>query len=98
MQTVADEGNMRAYWDFLLKGGGDQILGEKFDNEYGYSRFNDGNGKRLKISEALEEIGITNKGDNGDIEVDLQGRTTKDFTQQVADALGISYEEAEVRV
>lgn len=99
MQTVAKEGNMRAYWDFLLKGGGDQILGQEVGGEYGYSNVENENHERLKISEALREhAGITNIGKNGDIEADLQGRTTEMFTQDVADALGISYDEAAVRV
>lgn len=99
MQTVAKEGNMRAYWDFLLEGGGDQILGQEVNGEYGYSNVIGENGERLKISEALREhAGITNIGKNGDIEADLQGRTTEMFTQDVADALGISYDEAAIRV
>ena len=103
MQTVAEEGNMRAYWDFLLNGGGDQILGQEVNGQYGYSNVEveglNGEKRRLTISEALREhAGITNIGKNGDIEADLQGRTTEMFTQDVADALGISYDEAAVRV
>ena len=103
MSTVANEGNMRAYWDFLLNGGGDQILGKEVNGQYGYSNIEvegpNGEKQRLTISEALKEhAGITNVDKNGDIEADLQGRTTKEFTQDVADALGISYDEAAVRV
>lgn len=91
MQTTQQEGNMRAYWDYMINNANAETL-------FGRSRVAGKNGEENKtISQALQDIGFST-GKNGDIELDVGNKTTQDLIQQVADALNISEEEAGARV
>ena len=47
-------------------------------------------------SEDLAGIGLTRGSDGTDIEIDTQGRTSKEFTQQLAEQMHLTYEQAEM--
>lgn len=79
---VQKDGHLGAYWNFLLDSNNNTAI----KNALGLDN----------ISEKLKDFGIT-QGNNGAINISTgAGMTTKQFTEQLAELLGLSPEMAEV--
>ena len=84
-QTVQKEGNMRAWWDYMLSGKGDQLYGAGINKE----------GNETTASAALASLGFSMGKNKDDVELDVaKGMTSRDYVEGIMKATGMSEDAA----
>ena len=96
LSQTQKEGNMNAYWNYMLNNDNATKLFGYSQNIAGVNA--EGNPIYKTIAESLQDLGFSNAGENGDIELDVGNQTTQQLTEGLSKALNISLEEAAARL